>query len=370
MKLKIDSYKPKKVDVADLPAAYVETSPRCLGIFLILFSLFWGGIPVAALLYAVITGRLEAGMLFLLIFAVTGLALFAAGLWIVSHRKKIKIDENNVSVDSRSIFGHNIWQEPLDRYKGIMARSEYHRGTKNRASHTLYIVELFHDDKKKKIRLYESRSDENFRDIWKDYARKLNLPALEKEGEKMIVREVEDLNKSVRELAVEDKIDISFNPDQPPPQGFDIDVRGEKLCIGLPKNRASLIGILIGLVFPAVFIYIGFGRQDAPLVFGIIGLLILLVMVSSAVWLFIARTMVAVSPDRVHIYHQTPWGDTDGKELSAESIEAVKVGKAKEGQGRDGVVLVTNKTAEIVAEGMSQEKLDWLKNCILTVITP
>ena len=88
------------------------------------------------------------------------------------------------------------------------------------------------------------------------------MPAVEKDGEQLVKRDVEDLDKSVRELVTEGKIEVRFDPSQRPPKGLTVRVDGDALDITVTKKGMPVVGSLIGLAIPAVFIYIGFFVDD------------------------------------------------------------------------------------------------------------
>ncbi len=360
------------VDLSQLPATHVRTHSKVLGVLLIMFSLLWGGIPGAALIHALLTGQFEPEMLFLGIFVAIGAAIFLTGLWIITFRKKIIFDESEITVDKKSIFGHKFWQEPLERYKGVLKRTEHHRSSGRRgggASYTLYIIELCHDERTKRVRLFTSRSREGFRSRWKDYARRLELPAMEQEGGETITREVEDLDKSVRDMVAEGKLGIDFDPTEAPPEGFEVKREGNALCLGLSNRHKSTLGAALMLIVPVAFIYLGFflteGRGN---MLGLIGVFIFLLLLGWLIWTTVARRTVLLYPEKIHIFYRTRWGDTKGKVYLSEAIEDVRVGSAAERHGRPALIIATGDNKEALCGGLSDEQLVWLRNCILAVI--
>lgn len=359
----------RRLDLSRLPATHYDRGSRGIGLFLVFFSLVWGGIPGAILVSQLMNGEFDPEMSFLLLFPVIGTGLLLYGLRTLSYRETIKIDPRSVSFESRSLFGHTSWMEPLQRYPGIIKRTERRSGGKNRSSYTLHIIELHHPDKKKRVRLYESRSSAGFRQIWEDYCRQLNMPALEGPTDNLVSRAVEDLDKSVRDLALEGKLNVDFDPHKPPPAGFELRVDGDFLRVTLPKARSSAIGILSVIAFAGVFIFIGFGIDDAPVAFGIIGVLFLLLILAGVVWSTITRQVLLLGRDRISIFHKTPWGDTTGRFLDPNLIEIVRIGGVRSDNERNGVLLVTDETTRKIGEGLPPDVLDWLKNCILAVIT-
>ena len=359
----------RQIDLSQLPVEHADKGHRAGGIFLMLFAALWGGIPTLILLHSLIAGSFGAAMLGLLIFTVIGIGLFLLGLKFATTHRTIRFEPHQISLDERSLFGRKAWTEPKGRFPGIRARLEYHSGGKNRSAYTLHIVELHHEDKTKRIRLYASRSDSGFRKIHETYCRQLDLPALEGEGPSMTARAVEDLVKSVRELAREGKLNVAFDPDQEPPQGMRLDIDGARLRIALPRSRAPLTGAMIGLLVAGGLVAAGFGIADAPFFVGVIGLVLFVLIGAGTLWSAFATSVVIVAPDEIRILHHLPWGDTAGRTVDTGHIESVRIGRAIENQGRPGVLLVTDEGNVTLGQGLPRESLEWFSNCILAVIT-
>ena len=358
----------RQLDLSSLPAVHHNSGSRFLGIFLILFSLVWGGIPGLIFIGLVTSGEFDPTMLFVLLFPIIGTGIFLGGLYVMTFRETIRIDATNVSRESKSIFGYKYWTEPLQRYSGVLSRTERRSGGKNSSSYTAHIIELYHEDKKKRILLYESRSDRGFRKIWEDYCRQLNIPAIQDAGGKMHTRAVSDLDKSVRELVQEGKVSVDFDPKAPPPAGFDARVVGGSLRVALPKKSSSIIGLIIAVLFAGVFIFIGFWVDDAPVMFGIIGIILLLIFIAAGIWQAITRNVLLLGRSEIKILQETPWGETTGSTLKAEEIEEVRIGPISQGTKQMAVLLVTDHNTRKIGDGLPRESQEWLKNCILAVI--
>jgi hypothetical protein len=249
----------------------------------------------------------------------------------------------------------------------VLSRSEYHQGGKNQPSYTLYIVELRHPDPKKAVRLFVSKSDLGFRAIWEDYCRQLNVPAVELDGGKLVKRDVADLDKSVKELVKEGKVNVDFDPSKPPPDGLVLRINGNILELTVVKKSPS-IGLVIALLVPCVFIYIGFFVEGCPVAFGVFGAVFLVLFVLGGVWSVLAKDHKIVGKDEIRLRQSTPWGASEVACVSAETIEQVRIG-SKAGNGRNAVLLETDGATIEVGAGLSAESLEWLKNCIVRVIS-
>ena len=191
------------IDLTHLPTTQVDKGSRGAGVFLMVFACLWGGLPTLAMIHLFSSGKFQAPALIGLVFGVIGIGMFIGGLYLLSCSTTTMLSLQQVSVTRKSIFGIKQWSAPLSSFTGIRSRSEYHSGSKNSPSYTLHIVELLHDDPKQAVCLYQSRMDNGIRGIWENACRVLNLPAVEGEGAHLIIRAVEDLEKSVKDLARE-----------------------------------------------------------------------------------------------------------------------------------------------------------------------
>ncbi len=361
----------RQIDLTRLPVTQVDKGSRGAGIFLLVFACLWGGIPTAIFLLNVLSsGPMQAGLWGLLIFGVIGIGIFIGGLYLLTASTTTTLSLETVGVTKTSLFGTKQWIARLSEFTGIRHRSEYHSGGKNSPSYTLYIVELFHpNDATKAVRLYESRTDIGIRGIWENACRTLNLPAVEGEGSNLVIRAVEDLDKSVKDLVREGKLHVDFDPSKLPPAGLSLKVDGPFLELSLRKNKGStLTGGGIGLTVSGVFVYVGFFVKGAPVFFGIIGVVILLIVLAATVWALITTEQIRVAKDELQVRRQTPWGPTKGTRINAADVETVRIGK-KDGQGYTGILVETNIGTTLVGAGLSSDCLEWLKNCILKIIS-
>lgn len=165
----------KYIDLSSIPATQVDKGSGCGGVVLLIFAVFWGGIPTAALISAMAAGKLRPDVVLILFFSVSGAGMFIGGVHLLFSSTTTTIDVERVSVTKKSLFGMTQWSEYISAYEGVQSRSEYHARGKSTPAYTLYIIELRHKDPKKTVRLYQSSDNEMFRVIWEDYCQKLNI---------------------------------------------------------------------------------------------------------------------------------------------------------------------------------------------------
>lgn len=365
----IKSSQIKEIDLSRLPVTQVDKGSRGGGIFLMLFACLWSGIPTLILIKAISSGAMEPGLWALLLFSIIGTGLFLGGLYMLTCQTTTVLSREHASVTQKSIFGTKQWTARLSDFTGIRSRSEYHPGTRHSPAYTLYIVELLHPAPKQTVRLYEARTESGVRGIWENACRVLALPAVEGEGATLVTRAVEDLDKSVRELAREGKLHVNFDPTKPPPAGLTLRVDATFLELSIKARKGPTIaGGLFGILFSGIFVYVGFFIKGGPFFFGIVGSVIMLIVILMVVWSLITTEQIRVAKEEIHSLRKTPWGLTTGIRINTTGVETVRIGK-KGGQGATGILIETDGGTQIVGAGLPSPSLEWLRNCILKVIT-
>jgi hypothetical protein len=369
MQLNVDEKKnfEMKVDLDNLPAEHDEKGLKLLGVFLVIFALVFGGVAAMVLIASMVRGEFDEDLLFMAIFAMMGIGQLVLGLTLMFRSKKFRIDRTGVSVEQLGLFGRKFWSEPFSHYKGVLSREQFHSGGRNSPSYTLHIVELAHEEKRKNIQLYASRSEEGFRRIWEDYCRKLGMPALEADGDGYMVRSVEDLDKSVVQLVREGKVDIDFDASKRIPPALAVKLDGDNIVATVIRRKVPAMWGLISAIVPSILVYAGFFMKDGPVALGVAGMVFMLIIIGAVVWPLVARQRMRVSGRGVHVCRVWPWGETAGKRLSTEEIETVKICK-KDHTRNEAVWVSGDKESLAMGEGMNRDALAWLRNCILKVL--
>ena len=114
--------------------------------------------------------------------------------------KKFYFDGNNFTIVYRPSFNIKYeLKENISEYMGVRLRVLFTQCgilNKNR-----YIIDLYHQDNNKIVPLYISTNKKNIRKIWLDYAKMFKLPTLSISERGLTMRNYENLDKSLTELA-------------------------------------------------------------------------------------------------------------------------------------------------------------------------
>ena len=373
------SAKSMEWDMEQVPCQHEVPDTKAGGIIMMAGAAFFVGMPTLYLIMSILDGEFKPAMLILLVLTVIGIGLFLLGLYLFSACTVTEFDGKTFRYRHKSVFGSKAWDESLSKYEGILARSEYHSGGRNSSpSYTLYIVELMHPDKQRRITLWQSRSSSGHRASWKKFSRQLALPALkqDEDGEEYTRSDAEDLDKSVRELAAEGKLEITFDSVANVPEKLELDIQGDQLEVVI-CNRMMPPGIMLTvmLIFfgplATVTIWGGFFSVASNIFSRIVAVFVgvfIVFIVYRGIWLSVTTPLVRINRKGLHILRRTPWGETQGTRIRADAIEDVRVGKATDRQNSSSVVVETDAGNHAIGARLDKDALEWLKNCILNKI--
>lgn len=356
-------------DLSRLPATGERTGGIFAGLFFIVFACLWGGIPTVALLQngADILEQPAGFAAFLFPIAAVGLILL--GLHVVRFRKSITIDRYFVAVEQRGLFGTREWREPLSNYLGVLKRVE--RRSSRKSKRTYYIVDLKHrSDDKKTINLYTARSDRELREKWEQFARQLQVPALEQGADGPVVRQTEDLDKTVTELLDEGRIAVDRSALGAETEDVTISEEDGGVAITRKRPTTSLFGGLLAVTFPLIFVVVGFSIDDAfwwaGWIFGFVGVLFEVLFVAAVVWDRIARQRLVVTPDAIRRYEMLPWGETKGRSLPVSEIETIDLARRRDDDERRLALHIVSDTRTLkFGAGLPRQTLETVRNTVL-----
>ncbi len=361
-------------ELTGFPLEIKSGSSMVAGIFMLGFSLFWNGILFTMISAGLGQGEMtKAGFLFLIPFALAGIGVFIMALYFLTVRQQILITETDVHYDKKSLFGKKEWYEALTAYRGVLHRTERRSSGSSssggsRSSTTYYLVELIHPERSKTIKLWESRSKQGHRSEWEGYAKFLNIPAIEKDGDDYIERQAEDLDKSVTDLMKEGKVEIDHAALDSRPDGINVSRIDDFTAITFEKSKTKggWIGLLVVLLFASVFIWLGFWVEDASVIFGLVGILFILAMIGGLIWSKIATRQIRINRAELNFLWLTQWGNWTDAHFPVNEIESVIV---KKENSTATLIIESDAKTKKFGFGVEEKTLNWLRNQILSIIS-
>ena len=186
--------------------------------------------------------------------------------------RRVTFDEAGVTVESRGLLGSRTWSLPYKAFKGVLYREELRRRQnrrQNRGSSIFQVIELLHEKRNRCVLLYVCRTAEVPRDRWEGYARRLGLPALEIGAEGINARAAGDLDKSLKDLAAEGKVNTAFDLAAAIPRGLRLErPEDDRLRVLVTASRIS--AKLLGF-----FTLVGFALCAFAFTAGLTGIILL-----------------------------------------------------------------------------------------------
>ena len=358
-----------EMDLSTLPAVSVQSGGRAMGVFLVAFALVWGGFPILGLVSELQAGRFGAETLLFLIFPIIGVALLLFGMHSLMSRRRIAFDGQAFAVAEHGLLGTKQWREPLSAYQGVMRHTRRVR-TRN-SSYTLYMIDLVHPDSARRINLYTDTSDRGFRLKWEEFARRLSLPAMEEGEGGMVRREAGDLDKSVRELIAEGKVDIDYDALSRPVTGLAVTFEGDVVVLTRTGAANSWWGSLIALLFPLIFVGVAVYAPDMPGVarylFGGLGALFEVLFVAGVMIDLLSRQRLRVGPAGVRVNRAYRASDSAGKRLEIAEIETVSIARKSNGS-RPALAIAGDRETLIFGRGLPRRSLEFAMNTVFAKI--
>lgn len=273
--------------------------------------------------------------------------------------KKIYYDGKNITVVTRSGTGNKTsFREPIKNYSGVRFRIEFLAyGFINRNK---YIIELYHKNPNKIVPLLISMHGNNIRKHWEDYARAFNLPAMIETDEGLVVRQICDFGKSVKEMATTWDLKSKFNPQAPVPNSLIIKNKDRKLIIKI-KNRLwdayTIIGVIFTL-FAAILTAVSMNLFNSHSV-TFLGILLTVMSIS----FLLRKEKLVLKKYKIINVHKFIFSRKKD-EIDKVNIEAIDV-TVNPATGRHYIAIISNKKTIIFGKKLPIEDLRWLKNFLL-----
>ena len=220
--------------------------------------------------------------IFSIVVIVIGLVIITISVISFIRYKKFIFDGRVFYITYRPALGiKQKFSESLENYVGVRLRvlfTQVGLTTKNR-----YIIDLFHYDENKIIPLYISTINTDIRKIWEAYAKMFKLPALSVGDRGLVQRDYNDLNKSIKQLAEENKLPYIVGGKFPAPNSLNIKETGHSTIIKPSGiywdffNKLYLfLSVVISIILTSAGVYMTLSGRLLPIQYLVCGAVLLL----------------------------------------------------------------------------------------------
>jgi hypothetical protein len=288
----------RRVEPGALPVTLTYRGNAVMGVFLLVFSVFW--FAMVLLIAQALFAEPFPVNLVPLVFVVPAAGLFIVGLRAMLMRSEVTFAHDGVSVAQRHWFAFVRHSVALKDYPGVLrARVSYSR---NKKSYVAWLAVLPHENRALRVVLAASRDEAEGRRLVEDYARWLDLPALEESIDGFDARAPGELDTPLAQRIATGSASSSYRPGGPVPAQVRVEQGADSIVVSLLKGAMPLwlAAVAGGLGAAIAFVFIGWGGDPGAQIFGgAVGLIVL----GGTLWLAFSglRTtrQIIVTRDRV-----------------------------------------------------------------------
>lgn len=313
---------------------------------------------------------------------VVGLYYFGRSVFNLANKKVVRIENGQVTLTGKAFPGARSWTEPLAAYEGVRWRRFVIHRRANSSSNTdirgpavYQVLDLLHADPARCVPLGVTRFNNVTRSKWEHFATLFDLPAIDATDGEVRVRAAEDVDKSIKELAEEGKIDAQWDG-RPPPTGLTLTHEGSEA----DPDAKVLVVTLLARKFP-VWIYgalMAFGSFF--LILGLKDLSFIAILIGGGLaagvswhWRYEGHNprTVHIMRDKVEITTPSPGNPPVHKIIQHAAIEGVHI-KTSSFDDMEAIgpqlVIVTDQEDFRIGSGLSKDGLAWLRDLILAAV--
>ncbi len=322
----------RRIDPGTLPVTITYRGNVALGLFLMVFSVFWFAVVLVIVQRWLAEPFPVSAVPF--VFAIPAAGLFLVGLSAVLMRSEVTLTRDAVHLARRRWFATVRQEVPLKDYPGVLrVRVSYSR---NKKTHVAWLAVLPHDNRALRVVLGASRDEAEGRRLVEDYARWLDKPALEESIDGFDARSPGELDTPLAARIASGSVTSSYRPGGPVPAQVKVEQGADSIVVSLLKGAMPLwlAAVAGGLGAAIAFVFIGFGGDPGAQIFGgAVGLIVL----AGTLWLAISglRTTRQIVITRDHVVLATlakGSGETKvEQEMSHDEIEALRLARGPMG---------------------------------------
>ncbi len=310
--------------------------------------------------------------IFAFIIILIALGIIIGSILAIVRYKKFTFNGKEFKIIYRPSIGvkHTL-VEPLENYIGVRLRVLFSNTglfNKNR-----YIVDLYHQDASKIIPLYISTQNKNIRKIWENYAKLFKLPALSVNERGLTQRDYEDLNKPLKQLALENKLPFIASGKFPAPQTLNIKETPKSTIIrplgvywDVFSSLFLLIAISASLLLTIGGVYLTIIGTTLPIKYWIMGALTLLGIIYFTIKLF-ETYYIELTDNSLHIITTLFGTITNEKHLNNDKIENIEL-TYNPAIDRYSLAIISKDAFFSIENRLPVNDLLWLKDFIIRKI--
>lgn len=351
-----------EADIKNIPARVERTESRKAAAFLVIFSIIFALLPLAAVFWTLREGQFDPRMLGVAIpFFVMGLAVFIHGVNLGIRKTVVDIGYDEVQYRFRSLFKKIDWIEKLGSFRGVLVKKM------TRGEHHYNVIELYHDrdDRRVELAVYMMNlvPESYVREKWEEYSRRLDLPAMRETADGVTARDPGESGTAIRDLHRDDgDTAVAFSP---PPEGLAPGKSGGFHEVDITSRRTMRPGTLFLLLLAALLVWIGFfARDDRPLNFiavGAFGSVMGAWVMLYTLFDLLTTQSLRFMADKVVLFRKTPFGQTRGRSVYAGQVRDVRVDLGTVYRV-NALVIDAGKESLQMGHGLPMESLRWLRD--------
>lgn len=268
--------------------------------------------------------------IFSFIVIMIAIGLIVASFFSFVRYKKFFFDGKNFTIVYRPALGiKHQFTESVENYMGVRLRVLFvQSGLFNRSR---YIIDLYHKDSNKIVPLYISMKNKNIRKIWENYAKMFNLPALSVSDRGLIQRDCDDLDKSLKELAQEQKLPFIASGKFPAPASVIVEEQLKSTSVeprGIYWDIFSALFLLVAifsvLLLTAGGVYLTIIGTTIPLKYWALGAFLLLAVIYFSMKLFNSYKLI-IDNNSVHVITTLLGSPVSEQSIDVKKIENVEL---------------------------------------------
>jgi hypothetical protein len=303
------------------------------------------------------------------VFIIPGIGLAVFGLYSALLRIETTLDGHLVTIKKRTWFTTRTVTLPLSDYPGVLRKRVTY--TRNKRTHTAWVAALPHDEKTKRVVLGASSDEAEGRKLVENYARWLNISALESTVDGFEARAPEDVDRSLAELAAQGKVASSYRAGKAAPAEVHVETGSDMIIVSFMKTGIPLwlTTILVGLIAAVIGAFVGFGiADDSVYMAAAMAGVIVAVVFFGVIRGMKTRRQLILRRDRVVIAAL----GKDGKEpkISAElmlnEIEGLRIDRAQ--YGGNALWFDTDRGSFPAGDNSPRAALDYVRDLVIAAL--